>query len=237
MDPLKLSVVVPAYNEEDNLHPLVNDILEALGDGPSEIILVDDNSSDGTADLCDNLAASNPRISCIHRRKGDNGMGYALIEGSRAAKGEYVVWVMADRSDNLVSIREIVKKLDEGFDMVVASRYMSGGSRGELGIDKAMYGSTYTKLARLIFGLPIHDATNAYRGFRRKILEKAKIESGDFAISPEFAIKAHLAGFRLSEVPTTYFDRRAGQPKFNMLRMGLRYVSLFRLRLGYRRKT
>jgi dolichol-phosphate mannosyltransferase len=138
---------------------------------------------------------------------------------------------MGDRSDKLETIKGMLGKLDEGFDLVMASRYMSGGSRGELEVDKAMYGSMYTSLTRMVFGIPVHDITNAFRGFRKSVLDKVKLESGDFAISPEFAIKAQLAGFRLGEVPTTYFNRRAGQTNFKILKMGLRYLSLFRYRL------
>ena len=233
MDSVKYSVVVPAYNEEDNIRPLTEDLLRVLDGCDFEIILVDDGSNDGTPALCDELSAKDKRVRCVHRRKGNNGMGFALIEGSRSALGEYVFWVMGDRSDRLESIKEIIQKLDEGYDMVVASRYMRGGSRGELGADKAMYGSTYTTLARLVFGIPVHDITNAYRGFRRELVEKVRVESGDFAISPEFAIKTHLSGYKLGEVPTTYFNRRTGQTKFRIVQMGIRYLSLFKLRLRY----
>ncbi|MFH1055304.1 MAG: glycosyltransferase [Candidatus Altiarchaeota archaeon] len=231
---VKYSVIIPAYNEDDNLTPLVENLLGVISDDDWEIVIVDDNSSDKTPEICDKLVKSNPRIRCIHRRRGDNGMGYALIEGTRSSRGEYVIWVMADRSDKLDIIGEMVGKLDRGYDMVMASRYMRGGSRGELGTDKAIYGSTYTRLARLIFRIPIHDITNAYRGFQREVFDHAMPEAGDFSISPEFAIKAHMNGYKLGEIPTTYFNRRFGKTKFNLIRMGIRYVSLFALRLTYK---
>jgi glycosyltransferase involved in cell wall biosynthesis len=236
MSAVKYSVVVPAHNERDNIRPLVEELTSLLSSSDYEIILVDDNSSDGTGELCDILSEGNSRLSVVHRGVGERGMGYALVEGSGAARGEYVVWVMGDRSDKLETISDIVGKLDEGYDLVVASRYMRGGSRGGLSAHKAFYGSTYTSLARVVFGVPIHDITNAFRGFRREILDDLGLESADFAISPEFAIKAHLGGFRLGEVPTHYHDRRAGQTKFNMMKMGVRYVSLFRLRFTYCRR-
>jgi dolichol-phosphate mannosyltransferase len=230
MDSCKYSIVIPAHNEEDNIGPLVDDILAALGKDDLEIILVDDNSLDKTAGICDSLCAKDPRITCIHRKRGKNGMGFALMEGTGKARGDYVFWLMADRSDEISSVRKMLGMLDSGYDMVIASRYMHGGSRGDLDIHKAMYGNTYTTLTRLIFGLRLHDITNAFRGFRRRILDDITLESGDFAISPEFAIKAHLKKRRLGEIPTTYHNRKAGRPKFQLLRMGVRYVGLFRLR-------
>ncbi|MBU0762960.1 MAG: glycosyltransferase [Candidatus Altiarchaeota archaeon] len=226
---MKYSIVIPAYNEDGNIEELVNDIKKSCC-GEHEIILVDDNSSDNTPEICD-ILSKHKNISCIHRKKGDNGMGYALIDGTRWAKGDYIVWVMGDRSDKTDTIDEIVKKLDEGYDMVIGSRYMNGADSGDLARDKAIYSSGYTLLARLIFGIPVHDITNAFRGFRKKVFQDITLESGDFAISPEFAIKAQLRGYKLGEVPTTYTNRKAGKPKFSLIKMSIRYISLFRYRL------
>ena len=230
---MKVSIVIPAYNEKDNLPPLMEDITEKVRVSDYEIIVVDDHSSDDTPKICEKLKEKYPNLTVIRRKKGKNGMGYALMDGSKKAVGEYIFWVMGDRSDKLESINEMVEKLDGGLDIVMASRYMPGGSRGELEVDKAVYGSTYTRLAKIFFGIPVHDITNAYRGFRKEILDKLDIKSGDFAISPEFAIKSAIKGYKMGEVPTTYFNRRAGVTKFNILKMGLRYLSLFRLKFTY----
>jgi len=234
MEGLDFSIVIPAYNEQDNIPGLVDEILRIYGETGYEIILVDDNSSDDTPAICDKLAAEHTNIRTIHRKEGNNGMGHALMEGSQASVGAHVFWVMGDRSDELERIAEMNELLESGHDMVMASRYMKGGSRGDLSADKAMYGSVYTRLANLVFGIPVHDITNAYRGFKRELLDIG-VESGTFSISPEFAIKAHLRGHKLGEVPTTYINRRAGQPKFNLARMGVEYASLFMLRLRYPR--
>ncbi|MBD3387524.1 MAG: glycosyltransferase [Candidatus Altiarchaeales archaeon] len=231
MDSVECSIIVPANNEEENLEPLTDELAKVLGGIDYEIILVDDHSSDGTGELCDGLAGKNGRITSIHRSRGDNGMGNALKEGYAAARGRYVIWFMGDRSDEPDMIPEILRELESGYDMVIASRYMEGGSRGDLKLEKAIYGSTYTKLARAIFGIPVHDITNAFRGFKREILDDVELESEDFAISPEFAIKAHMKGLKLGEVPTTYHNRRAGKAKFSTLKMSLRFLSLFKLRL------
>lgn len=229
---MELSIVIPAHNEEGNLELLINDLLKLRSDKnlDCEIVIVDDNSSDNTGKIADEFSKKFTDIMVIHRKKGNNGMGFALIEGTKKARGKNIIWVMGDRSDDLSTIPRIIDKINKGFDMVLGSRYMKGGSKGDLAIDKALLSSGYTFISRLIFGIPVHDITNAFRGFRKEIFNNIKPESGDFAISPEFSIKAHMKGYKLGEIPTRYFNRKIGRTKFKMLKMGLRYVGLFKYR-------
>ncbi len=231
---MNLSIVIPAHNEEGNLEGLVNDLLELQkGKGwDCEIVIVDDNSSDNTGKIADDYSKKFDNVSVIHRKKGNNGMGFALKEGTKNAKGEYILWIMGDRSDDMETIPKMIEKLDDGYDMVLGSRYIEGGSRGDLGIDKAFFSAGYSFLARMIFGIPAHDITNAFRAFRKKAFDSLVLEAGDFAISPEFSIKAHMNGFRIGEVATTYSNRKIGKTKFNMFRMGLRYAGLFKYRFN-----
>ncbi len=157
-------------------------------------------------------------------------MGASLREGTIAANGTFVVWLMADRSDDLDTISKILNRLDEGYDMVFASRYMKGGSRGDLSAVKAFLSSRFTVIARIVFGLKVHDITNAFRGFRKDVFIVP--ESNNFAISPELAIKAHLRGLKLAEVPTTYHDRTSGKSKFKMFAMVIEYLKLLRYRFS-----
>ncbi|MBS1266583.1 MAG: Glycosyltransferase AglD [Candidatus Woesearchaeota archaeon] len=231
---MKVSLVVPAFNEESNLKPLVKDIqgMTKKHKLDYEIILVNDNSSDSTLEIIDKLAKAK-RVQAVHRIKGHNGMGNALIDGTKKAKGDIIVWVMADRSDNLETIPKMIKKIKQGNDMVFGSRYIPGGSSGDLDKTKALASSGYSRLAKFFFGLRVNDITNAFRAFKKSVFNKIKLDSGDFAISPEFAIKAHLRGFRLTEVPTTYSNRIAGKTKFKMMKMGLKYLSLLRFKFFY----
>ena len=109
---------------------------------------------------------------------------------------------------------------------------MEGGSRGNLEFSKALMSSGYTFISRMIFGIKAHDITNAFRAFRKDIFNKINIDSGDFAISPEFSLKTHLKGYSICEVPTTYYNREAGKSNFSMLKMGRRYVGLFRYKFS-----
>jgi GT2 family glycosyltransferase len=176
---MKLSIVIPAYNEEENIGPLMDGLLDLRKKQrwDCEIVVVDDNSSDRTGKIADSYRKQK-KVVVIHRKKGNNGMGFS-------------------------------------------------GSRGNLEFSKALMSSGYSFLSRIIFGIPAHDITNAFRAFRKEMFNKIKIDAGDFAISPEFSLKAHLNGYSICEVPTTYHNRESGKSNFNVLKMGRRYVSLF----------
>jgi len=122
----------------------------------------------------------------------------------------------------------MVGSIKAGSDIVFASRYMPGGSSGDLDRLKAFLSSRFTFFSRFFFGLKVHDITNAYRAFRKKLTDEIDIKSMDFAISPELAIKAHLLGYRLSEIPCSYKTRVAGKTKFKIFKMVLKYLTLFK---------
>lgn len=196
----------------------------------AQIVLVDDNSNDSTSEICDAFQKKYENILAIHRIN-NSGMGNALIEGTKKASGSVIVWVMADLSDDLNTIPKFLKKIEDGYDLVFGSRYMKGGSSGDIPYMKALFSRNFTNLTRIFMGINVHDITNAFRAFKKELLENIHLESTDFAISPEFAIKAKIKGFKLGEVPTKYFNRKLGRTKFKMLKMGIRYVSLFKYRL------
>ncbi len=223
-----ISIIIPAHNEEENLPELIPRIRKTIRKlGKAEIIIVDDNSTDGTPKLCDNFCKKFKNIRTIHR-KSNPGMGFALKEGTRAAKSDIIVWTMADLTDDLNTIPRFIQEIDKGADMVFGSRYMEGGF-AELSLFKKIASSGFTILSRLFIGIKVHDITNAFRAFRKKVFFTANPEAGDFAISPEFALKAHLKGFRLAEVPTLYKDRKMGITKFKMFSMAKRYFWIFLL--------
>ena len=133
---------------------------------------------------------------------------------------------MGDSSDNFDTIPVMIKKINEGYDMVIGSRNVSGGSRGKQNRLKAFGSKQYSALAKVLFRLPIYDITNAFRAFRKELIDKIELENGNFAVSPEFAIKAHVRGYKLAEVPTTYKDREVGEAKTKLFRMGLFYYKM-----------
>lgn len=227
-----LSIVIPCYNEEDNIGPLLESLLELdkSQNFNCEIIVVNDNSSDKTPEIVNNFKKNNTKIKLINRKNGNNGMGFALRIGTEKTNGKFIIWVMGDRSDDIKTIPKILNKLKEGYDMVFGSRYMNGASSGNLSLFKATLSSGFTLTSRFILGIHVHDITNAFRGFRREVYNSVDLKTGDFTISPEFAIKAHKKGFKLGEVPTVYTDRTKGKSKFNILKMGISYSKLLLLK-------
>jgi len=230
---MNVSFIIPFHNEERNCRPAIDRIVKFANTNrlKYEIIPVDDRSTDNTPLILEEIASKNRHVKPVYRRddgseKG-NTMGKALIAGSNRAKGEYVIWTMGDLADSVVTYRDIINKLDQGFDLVFGSRYMPGGSRGNLDPLKASLSSTGTLLARILFAIPVHDITNAFRGFRRKILDRINLRESGFSILPEFAILAHLKGYKLGEVPTTYTNRVEGVSNFKLYKMTQSYLFLY----------
>ena len=238
---MKVSFVIPLHNEEKNCPKVMDRIIIYARKKKLnfEVVPVDDRSTDNTKKI---LQSFENKYSFVHPvyRKSDsqekgNTMGQALIAGTRSSFGKIVIWTMGDLADDVETYGKIIGKINQGYDLVLGSRYMEGGSRGNLDLLKAFLSSWGTRLARLLFGIPVHDITNAFRGFRKELFDKIKLESAGFNISPEFAIKAHLKGFKLGEVPTTYTNRTEGVSNFKLYHMINNYLYLYLL-LFYRYK-
>jgi glycosyltransferase involved in cell wall biosynthesis len=196
-----------------------------------EVVPVDDRSSDQTAKKLVDLSKKYRNVRPIFRKddgeeKG-NTMGRALMVGTKKATGSIVIWTMGDMADDTKTYADIIKKINAGYDMVFGSRYMPGGSRGNLDRLKAFLSSWGTRLSKILFGVPVHDITNAFRGFRKEVFDRIKLDSPGFGISPEFAIKTYLAGYRLGEVPTVYTNRVEGVSNFKLYNMTKSYLKLY----------
>ena len=234
-----VSVIIPVNNEEENLPILLERLIdfESQNGFSIQIIIVNDGSQDSTGEIANRYSMEHENIRVTHNMGIRKGMGCSLKSGTREAQSPHVIWLMGDLADDINTIPKILKKLEDGYDVVVASRYMRGGSPGDMDPIKSFLSRSYSFFMRIIFNLPVHDINNAFRGFRREVFEAIEIKSDDFAISPEFAIKAKLDKFRLGEVPTKYFDRTFGKNKFKTLAMILRYSSILRYRIPWLRNT
>lgn len=229
---MKISFVIPFHNEEDNAASMLDRIIQFSQSQKwdFEVVPVNDRSSDDTPQILNRYAKKYANIHPVHRRGGadlGNTIGAALKDGTRATTGDIVIWTMGDMSDDTQTYKDIVAKIKDGYDMVFGSRYMPGGSRGNLDAFKAFLSSNGTLLARILFGVPVHDITNAFRGFRKKVFASLKLHSSSFDISPEFAIRAHRAGYQLGEVPTVYTNRDRGVSKFKLWRMTTAYLKVY----------
>lgn len=230
---MKVSFIIPFHNEEKNCSKMIHQVLNYAKKNKLsfEVVAVDDRSRDKTKAIIETITRKNPEVKAVYRSHGreevGNTMGKALIDGTKKAKGEIIIWTMGDMADDTETYGKIIEKLTKGYDMVFGSRYMPGGSRGNLDRFKAFLSSWGTRLARMLFGLPVHDITNAFRGFKKEVFQKLTLHSSGFSISPEFAIKAHLYGFKLGEVPTVYTNRMVGISNFKLYKMTKSYLALY----------
>lgn len=214
---VKTMVVVPTYNERENLPRLVRQMEElSLG---IDILIVDDNSPDGTGRLADELAAIHPWIQVIHR-PGKLGLGTAYVEGFVFAlgKGFDVIGEMdADLSHNPSHLPAMLSALEDA-DLVLGSRYIPGGGVRNWGVMRKMISRGGSAYARTILGVGVRDLTGGYKLFRRELLEKlslGKVRSNGYSFQIELTYRAIRQGFRVVEVPIVFEDRQVGKSKLS----------------------
>ena len=210
-----ISVVVPVYQEAENIVPFLRD-LEAQVREPHETLLVYDFPEDNTLPAVRALQPPVPAVRLVHNTLG-KGVLNALRAGFRASRGDVIVVMMADRSDEPKDVAAMARLVRGGADVVAGSRYVRGG-RQEGG---PLVKRTLSRLAGIslhyLAGLPIRDATNNFRAYSRRVVEEVPIEGqASFALALELTLKAHWQGWRLAEVPTTWRDRTAGQSRFRL---------------------
>lgn len=213
----KMIIVVPTYNERQNVSALISSLLES---GPDvEILVVDDNSPDGTADEVKHVAASNPRVDLI-RRPAKMGLGSAYITGFKAALGkgaDYIAQMDADFSHDPGYIPEFRKALED-HDLVLGSRYVKGVNVVNWPIERLLLSYFANVYTRIVTGLPIHDATSGFKCFRREVLENIRLDeiiSDGYCFQIETTFRAWRAGFRISEIPIVFVDRHSGTSKMS----------------------
>jgi dolichol-phosphate mannosyltransferase len=236
---MKLMVVIPTYNEAANIGTMV---ARALAVHPAyHVIVVDDNSPDGTAARVNELARTEPRLHLL-LRKNDRGFGTAVRDGFVEALRQgasHIGEMDADGSHDPAMFLPMCAKIERGeADVVIGSRYVTG-SQIE-GWSPLRYANSHVAnwLARWVAGIPVSDATNGLRLFRREVLETldlAQLISPGYSVILETNYRAHRAGYKLSELPITFHPRAAGTSK-----MGLREIvrfSLFLLRLRLQKIT
>jgi dolichol-phosphate mannosyltransferase len=210
-------VIVPTYNERDNIPTLLDRLLE-LPFG-LEVLVVDDNSPDGTGDLVEARKATEPRIHLL-RRPGKLGLGSAYVAGFRYALShgaQFVFEMDADFSHDPASIGDFLKTI-EGADVVLGSRYLHGVTVVHWPLKRLILSYAANVYTRLITGLPVRDATGGFKCFRRRALESVDLDhvrSDGYAFQIEMSYKIWRKGFRIVEIPITFVDRRAGVSKMN----------------------
>jgi len=219
-----LSVVVPVYNEGENVVPTLRGIVARTTTRPLEVLVVHDFDGDTTVPVVKRLQAELPELR-LHRNDIGRGALNALKSGLAAAKAPHVLVTMGDGSDDPGDIDAMFALASGGADVVAGSRYMKGGNQ----VGGPLLKRTMSRVAGLslhwLGGLPIHDATSNYRLYSKRLLKRVTIESnGGFELGLELTVKAYALGMRIAEVPTTWRDRTAGKSRFRLLAWLPRYL-------------
>jgi dolichol-phosphate mannosyltransferase len=215
---LRYSVVVPVFNEGANIANLCRAVRETLPPN-YEFLICYDFDQDNTLPALQKLAAKDrPENLRLVRNRLGRGVRYAIEAGMRAAMAPVVVVMMADLSDDLPKLEEMIRRVENGADVVAASRYMPGGRQIGGPILKGLLSRVAGVSLYYLAGLPTHDPTNSFKAYRRAFLQRTTIESpAGFVLGMELTCKAHFAGGKVEEVPALWHDRTAGESRFKLL--------------------
>ncbi len=226
-------VVLPTYNEIENLPIIVPQILEI--DPRIEVLIVDDNSPDGTGRLADEMAEKEGRIKVLHRRK-KQGLGMAYIAGFKwALERDYtcVFEMDADFSHQPKYLADFLNAIQDN-DLVLGSRYLTGVNVINWPMMRLLLSYFANLYTRIITGMPIKDATGGFKCFRREVLEAIdfhQIKSDGYAFQVEMSFNAWCKGFRIKEIPIIFYDREMGTSKMSKGIISEAIFMVWRLRL------
>ena len=209
-----VTICLPTYNERDN----VEQMLHALAPLGVHVLVIDDNSPDGTGEIADRVAAELDDVSVLHRDRKE-GLGPAYIAGFRRALAEgadYVISMDCDFSHDPADVPRLIAACDAGADIALGSRYVPGGGTVNWGIGRRIVSAGGSFYARTWLSMDLRDMTGGFRCFRRAVLETVDldtIETRGYAFQIELTYRAIRRGFTVAEVPIVFTDRTAGQSK------------------------
>jgi dolichol-phosphate mannosyltransferase len=213
----RVVVVIPTYNERENLEWIVARLRAAVPE--ADVLVVDDDSPDGTGDLADQLAAADPQVRVVHRAE-KAGLGAAYLHGFRVAleRGYDVVGEMdADGSHQPEQLPSLLAALPSA-DLVIGSRWVSGGSVVNWPLSRTMLSVGGNLYARVLLGIPLRDITAGYRLFRRttlEVIDLSSVESAGYIFQTDLAFRTVRAGLRVVEVPIEFVERVRGESKMS----------------------
>ncbi|HYY23176.1 MAG TPA: polyprenol monophosphomannose synthase [Thermoleophilaceae bacterium] len=212
-------LILPTYNEAENVDPLVRAALPRLAEASPEhrVLIVDDSSPDGTGEIADRLAAELDSVEVLHRERKE-GLGRAYLAGFELALGrgaELLLEMDSDFSHDPADLPRLIRAAADA-DLVLGSRYVRGGGVADWGFVRRSVSRGGSWYARTLLRVPIHDLTGGFKCFRREVLETidlSGVHSNGYGFQIELTYRALRAGFRVKEVPIVFRDRRAGSSK------------------------
>lgn len=223
----KLSVVIPAYNEEGNITATVTDLQRVLRREaiPYELVLVDDNSSDGTGETLAALAADDPHVTIV-RRTPPRGFGRAVRAGLERAGGGVIVICMADQSDDPEDVVAYYRKIGQGFDCVYGSRFIKGSRCSNYPRVKRVANRLVNHMLQLLFWTRFNDLTNSFKAYRAEVIRDIwPLKACHFNITIELSLNALIRGYNIVQIPIRWQGRTWGSSNLHLSEMGRRYLS------------
>ena len=215
--PQRALIIFPTYNERDNIETIVHAVLPL--DPRIHVLIVDDNSPDGTGRIADRLSQQEEKVHVLHR-KAKEGLGRAYIAGFKWAienKYDYIFEMDADFSHGPEYIKTFLKEIRD-HDLVIGSRYISGVNVINWPMSRLLLSYFANMYSRVITGMPIRDATGGYKCFRREVLEAINLDSvhsSGYSFQIEMNMRVWKKGFRIKEIPIVFIDRVAGNSKMS----------------------
>ncbi|RZJ67910.1 MAG: glycosyltransferase family 2 protein [Flavobacterium sp.] len=223
---MKLSIVIPAYNEEESIIETIDQIEDAFSkvNIDHEIFIVNDNSKDGTLAVLEQLAAKYPSVK-YETNLGPNGFGYAVRYGLERFSGDCVAVMMADLSDSPYDLIRYYTTMVEGnYDCVFGSRFIKGGKVIDYPWIKKVINRIANFIIRMTMSIRYNDTTNAFKLYKREVIDGVKpILSPHFNLTIELPLKAIIRGFSYTVVPNSWTNRKYGVSKLKIKEMGSRY--------------
>lgn len=223
---MKLSIVIPAHNEEGSIRSSVQQIHTALAreDIPHEILVVNDHSKDGTEDILKALTEEIPEFRYV-TNTGAGGYGYAVRHGLDHFSGDCVAIMMGDMSDSPEDLIRFYRKMvEEGYDCVFGSRFIKGGKTYDYPFIKLIINRIANSIVQICFGIRYNDTTNAFKLFKREtILGLKPLLAPHFNLTLELPLKAIVRGYSYTVLPNSWINRKEGVSKLKMREMGSRY--------------
>lgn len=227
------TIVIPTYNERENISALIPQVLAA---SPRfRVLVVDDNSPDGTGAIVAEMARQESRVQLL-ARPGKMGLGTAYVAGFRQALHDGAAFIFemdADFSHNPAYLPALLKAAEQSYDLVLGSRYVRGGGTTDWGMMRQLIsrgGNIYT---RAVLGLPLKDSTGGFRCYRRRVLETINLDSirsNGYSFQVELAYRTMRAGFRIGEIPIIFPDRRVGKSKMSRKIVIEAFLTVWRMR-------